>query len=59
MATHNDTAKLLTYTDGNFPNLGNSERFISNELREISKSIQSIINVMKLLEARMNNDGLA
>jgi hypothetical protein len=59
MATHTDTSRLVSYNAGDFPNLGNSERFISNELRSIQKSIQSIINVMKLLEARMNSAGLA
>jgi hypothetical protein len=59
MATHNDTSKLAPYDAGNFPNMGNAERFISNELRKIQNSIQSIINVMKVMEARMNSDGLA
>ncbi|WP_316235070.1 MULTISPECIES: hypothetical protein [unclassified Bradyrhizobium] len=59
MATHDDTSKLQPYNAQNFPNLGNAERFISNELRNIANSIQSIINVMKLLEKRMNDDGLA
>jgi hypothetical protein len=59
MAIHNDTSKLVAYNAGNYPNMGNDERFISNELRIIQNSIQSIINVMKLLEARMNSAGLA
>jgi hypothetical protein len=40
------------------PEPGNSERFISNELRSIQNSIDTIIQVMKALEARMNTAGL-
>lgn len=58
MATHNDTSKLVAYNAGSFPNLGNSERFISNELRAIQNAIDTIIQVMKSLEARMNTSGL-
>lgn len=58
MATHNDTSKLVPYNAHNFPNLGNADRFITNELAAIQKSIASIIAVMQLLEQRMNAAGL-
>ena len=59
MAIINNTQKLVAYTAGTYPSLGNPERFIATELAKIQLSIQNIIAVMQLLEARMNNDGLA
>lgn len=59
MATINNTQKLTSYTPSTYPSLGNSDRFLANELDKIQTSIGSIISVMKMLEARMNNDGLA
>jgi hypothetical protein len=58
MATHNDTSKLVSYTASSFPSLGNSERFISNELRAIQNAIDTLIQVAKSLEARMNTANL-
>lgn len=59
MATINNTSKLIPYNAQSFPNLGSPERFITNELVKIQKSIASIIAVMQLMEQRMNTDGLA
>ena len=58
MATHTDTNKLKGYQSGNFPSLGNPDLFISNELGKIQLAIDNIISVMKLLEQRMNTNGL-
>lgn len=58
MAIHNDTSKLTSYQPGTYPQLGNEQRFIANELAKISLSISNIIAVMKLMETRMNNNGL-
>ncbi|MGY3589373.1 hypothetical protein [Bradyrhizobium sp. USDA 4350] len=58
MATHTDTNGLISYTPNTFPTLGNPDRFITSEFEKIRKSISSIISVMKLLEARMNTNGL-
>lgn len=59
MATHNDTQKLTDYTPNNLPSLGNPERYLAAELANVSRSLRKIIEVMKLLEARMNANGLS
>lgn len=59
MATINDTKKLAAYNAGSYPSLGNPERFLTAELAKIQLSIGNIIAVMKLMEARMNSDGLS
>lgn len=59
MATINNTNKLVAYTPNTYPSLGNPERFITNELAKIQLSIGNIIAVMKLMEQRMNSDGLS
>jgi hypothetical protein len=59
VANHNDVNKATPYNAQNFPNLGNNERFIAKELASIDASIRSLIAVMKLLEARMNTNGLS
>lgn len=58
MATHTDTSKLATYQAGTFPSLGDEKRFIVAELSKISICISNIISVMKLMEDRMNTNGL-
>lgn len=59
MATHTDTKKLVEYLAGNYPTLGNPERFISNELGKIAKSLNSITTMLRLMETRMNDNGLS
>ncbi|MFI4971098.1 MAG: hypothetical protein ACHP7H_00345 [Hyphomicrobiales bacterium] len=59
MATHTDTTKLVQYSANSYPNIpGGEQRFITKELLSIQKSISQIIEVMKMLEARMNSNGL-
>ena len=59
MTVHTDTSKLVAYTAKNYPNIpGGEQRFFSDELKKIQNSITSIITTMKLLEARMNTNGL-
>jgi len=59
MTVKTDTQKLLTYSPKSFPKLdGGLERFITIELSTISNSIGKIVQVMKLLEDRMNTNGL-
>lgn len=59
MATHTDTTKLVAYNANSYPNLpGGEQRFITKELQSLQKAIAQIIEVMKLLEARMNSNGL-
>lgn len=58
MATHNDTSKLSRYQPNSYPQLGDEQRYIAAELGKISISIANIIAVMKLMEVRMNNNGL-
>jgi hypothetical protein len=59
MTTHTDTASLRGYTSGSYPNLpGGDQRFIQDELRKLQNAIGQIVTAMKLLEARMNTNGL-
>lgn len=58
MATHTDTNKLTSYQPGNAPALGDDKRYLANELKNIGQVVSNIIVVMKLLEARMNANGL-
>lgn len=59
MAIRTDTKSLLAYTPKSYPQLeGGVERFISNELANIQNSIAKIVSVMKLMEDRMNTNGL-
>lgn len=59
MATHTDTKPLLTYKPNTFPNIpGGESNYITSELTRISNAINKIVDVMKLLEARMNTNGL-
>lgn len=59
MASHNDTQRLTTYTPSNLPSIGTLNLYVANELSNVSKSLTKIIEVMKLLEARMNTNGLS
>lgn len=59
MTVRTDTKGLLTYTPKSYPKLDASvDRFITNELASIQNSIGKIVQVMKLLEDRMNTNGL-
>lgn len=59
MSTHTDTSKLVTYTPKSYPNIDDDpSRFITKELTKIQNSIATIIAVMKLMETRMNTNGL-
>ncbi|MBW7970945.1 hypothetical protein [Bradyrhizobium sp. BR 10289] len=59
MATHTDIAKFVGYSAGSYPSIdGGAQRFITLELQKIQTSIASIAVVLKLLEARMNTNGL-
>lgn len=59
MTVHTDTAKLLAYTPKAYPTLdGGEERFISDELSKVQNAIGKLVQVVKLLEARMNTNGL-
>lgn len=59
MAIKQDTKNLTDYVPGALPTLGNPERFLSAELAKVSKSVRKLIEVMQLLEARMNSNGLS
>lgn len=59
MATHTDTAGLKPYQANSYPNIeGGEARFITKELQRISAAINQLVAVAKLLEARMNTNGL-
>lgn len=59
MTTHTDTKNLRIYTSGSYPNIeGGAQKFVATELSKIQASINAIITVMRLLEARMNTNGL-
>lgn len=59
MATHTDTTNLRPYSASSYPNIeGGEQRFFTQELQRISAATAQIVAVMKLLEARMNTNGL-
>lgn len=59
MTVRTDTVKLLTYTPKGYPTLDGSEaRYITNELASIQNAIGKLVQVVKLLEDRMNTNGL-
>jgi hypothetical protein len=59
MATHTDTKGLQKYQANSYPNIpGGEARYFTNELRNIANALNQIVDVMKLLEARMNTNGL-
>jgi hypothetical protein len=60
MTVHTDTAKLLTYTPKSYPTIeGSEERYITTELANIQNAIGKLVQVVKLLEDRMNSNGLS
>ena len=59
MATHTDTKGLLTYTPNRYPTIpGGEADNLSKELRSLSNAINKLVEVARLLEARMNANGL-
>jgi hypothetical protein len=59
MATHTDTAKLLPYNPRTYPNIpGGETQYLNAELSKLSDAINKLVAVTKLLEARMNTNGL-
>lgn len=59
MTVHTDTNRLQKYIEGSYPTIdGREPQFIINELSRISKTLNTIVDVMKLFEARMNTNGL-
>lgn len=59
MATHTDTKYLVGYNAQSFPSLdGGEKKFITNELLKIQRAITEIVVAIKLMEARMNTNGL-
>lgn len=59
MATHTDTKGLLKYAPNRYPQIpGTEAAFINSELRRIADALSKAVDVMQLLEARMNTNGL-
>lgn len=59
MATHTDTNALITYKANAYPNIpGGEAQYFTKELARISNAINKLVDVAKLLEARMNTNGL-
>jgi hypothetical protein len=59
MAVHTDTSKLLPYNSSGYPTIpGGEALYLTNELRKISSSLNKAVEIIKLLEARMNTNGL-
>lgn len=59
MAVHTDTKGLLTYNPNRYPSIpGGDAIFISGELTRLSNVINKLVEVTKLLEKRMNDNGL-
>jgi hypothetical protein len=57
MAT--ETTKLVTYVPKQYPNIpGGEADFLVSELQRISNSLKKAVEVMKLMEQRMNDNGL-
>jgi hypothetical protein len=53
-----DTDRLRPYEPRPSTQLGNDERYLANELRNISAAINAIRSVMQALEARMAAHGI-
>lgn len=59
MAIHDETKKLVTYVPRQYPNIPGGEAiFLVSELQRISNSLKKMVEVVKLLEERMNDNGL-
>jgi CII-binding regulator of phage lambda lysogenization HflD len=59
MATHTDTNGLLKYNPKNPPNIpGGDVNYLNRELQTLSNTISKMVDVLKLIEARLNNNGL-
>jgi hypothetical protein len=59
MAVHTDTKDLMTYKSNQYPNIpGGEANYITKELQRISNTLNKLVAVVKLLEDRMNTNGL-
>jgi hypothetical protein len=59
MAVHTDTKALLKYNPNRYPTIpGGEALYISGELASIKNAIAKLVDVVKMLEARMNTNGL-
>jgi hypothetical protein len=59
MAVHTDTKALQAYNPGPYPTIpGGDAKYLNDQLSSISKSLTTLVAVVKLLEARMNTNGL-
>jgi hypothetical protein len=59
MAIHEDTKKLVTYVPRSYPIIEGGERdYLVAELQRVSNSLKKMVEVVKLLEDRMNTNGL-
>jgi hypothetical protein len=57
MATETD--ELVTYVPRQYPNIpGGEADYLTSELRRISNAVKKMVEVTKLLEQRMNDNGL-
>ena len=54
-----DTDKLRTYKVGEVPSLpGSDKRYLADELKRVSETINLLVETMKKLEARMAAHGV-
>jgi hypothetical protein len=59
MAVHDDTNALLMYTPNRYPSIPGSEAaYFTGELKKVSNALAAAVAVIKLLEKRMNDNGL-
>lgn len=59
MAVHTDTKGLLTYQPKSYPNIpGGEANYLSGELGKLSNAINKLVDVMRIIETRLNTNGL-
>jgi hypothetical protein len=59
MAIHTDTKNLINYTPRTNPTIpGGDVKYLDGELTRVSNALNKAVEVIKLLEARMNTNGL-
>jgi hypothetical protein len=59
MTVHTDTKKLVTYNPNQYPILeGGEANYITKELQRIANTLTKLVEVVRLLEDRMNTNGL-
>lgn len=60
MTVHKDTDGLLTYQQNRYPTLpGGEAKYLTDELAKVAKAINKAVEVMKLIEKRLNDAGVA